>query len=62
MKRFVACAVLSLTSIASVAQAQEMPAAYFLYNWGTGPADKLAAGFRAALDQLGTPKTTTAKR
>jgi hypothetical protein len=28
----------------------------------TGPADKLAAAFRAALDQLGTPKTTAAKR
>src|SRR6476646_7948357 len=28
MKRFVACAVISLTSIASVAPAQEMPAAY----------------------------------
>jgi uncharacterized protein DUF1259 len=28
MKRFVSCAVLSLMSIASVAQAQEMPAAY----------------------------------
>jgi len=37
------------------------PTVYFLYYWGTGPADKLAAGFRAALDQLGTPKTTAAK-
>jgi hypothetical protein len=34
----------------------------FPAHWGTGPADKLAAGFRAALDQLGTPKTTAAKR
>ena len=29
--------------------------------WGTGPADKLSTAFRAALDQLGPPKTTTAK-
>src|SRR5262249_44784748 len=26
------------------------PAIYFLHYWGTGPAEKLAAGFRAALD------------
>jgi len=26
---------------------------YFLHYWGTGPAEKLATGFRAALDQLG---------
>jgi Domain of Unknown Function (DUF1259) len=37
------------------------PTIYFLHYWGTGPADTLAAGFRAALDQLGTPKTTSAK-
>ena len=29
------------------------PAVYFLHYWGTGPAEKLAAGFKAALDQLG---------
>lgn len=29
------------------------PAIYFLHYWGTGPADKLAVGFKAALDQLG---------
>jgi len=29
------------------------PTIVFLHYWGTGPADKLAAGFRAALDQLG---------
>lgn len=29
------------------------PMVYFLHYWGTGPAAKLAAGFRAALDQLG---------
>jgi hypothetical protein len=29
------------------------PAIYFLHYWGTGPAEKLAAGFKAALEQLG---------
>jgi hypothetical protein len=29
------------------------PTIYFLHYWGTGPAEKLATGFRAALDQLG---------
>jgi hypothetical protein len=29
------------------------PAVYFLHYWGTGPAEQLAAGFKAALDQLG---------
>jgi hypothetical protein len=29
------------------------PAVIFLHYWGRGPADKLAAGFKAALDQLG---------
>jgi hypothetical protein len=29
------------------------PTIYFLHYWGTGPADKLATGFKAALDQLG---------
>ena len=37
------------------------PTIYFLHYWGTGPADKLAAGFKAALDLLATPKTTAAK-
>jgi Domain of Unknown Function (DUF1259) len=32
------------------------PAVIFLHYWGTGPADKLAAGFKAALDQLGKGK------
>lgn len=36
------------------------PAIYFLHYWGTGPADKLATGFKAALDQLG--KGTPASR
>jgi len=37
------------------------PTIYFPHDWGTGPADKLAAGFKAALDLLGTSKTTAAK-
>ena len=30
-------------------------------DWGTGPADKLASAFKAALAQLGTPKNSAAK-
>ncbi len=29
------------------------PAIYFLHYWGTGPAEKLAAGFKAAVAELG---------
>ena len=29
------------------------PPVYFLHYWGTGPADKLATGFKAALSELG---------
>jgi hypothetical protein len=29
------------------------PTIYFLHYWATGPAEKLATGFKAALDQLG---------
>jgi len=29
------------------------PAVYFLHYWGTGPAEKLADGFKAALNELG---------
>jgi hypothetical protein len=35
------------------------PAIYFLHYWGTGPADKLAAAFKAALDQLGKKATAS---
>jgi hypothetical protein len=35
------------------------PAIYFLHYWGTGPADKLASAFKAALGELGK---TAAKR
>jgi hypothetical protein len=37
------------------------PTVYFLHYWGTGSAEKLATGFKAALDQLGTSKRTAAK-
>jgi len=38
------------------------PTVYFLHYWGTGPADKLAMAFKAALGELGkTTKTTAAK-
>jgi hypothetical protein len=36
------------------------PTIYFLHYWGTGPADKLAAGFKAALGELGQPKGAAA--
>jgi len=29
------------------------PMIIFLHSWGRGPADKLATGFKAAVDQLG---------
>jgi hypothetical protein len=28
---------------------------FFVHYWGTGPAEKLAAGFKAALAELGKP-------
>jgi len=37
------------------------PTIYFLHYWGTGPADKLASAFKAALGELGKTKATTAK-
>jgi uncharacterized protein DUF1259 len=33
------------------------PTIFFLHYWGTGPTDKLAAGFKAALGELGKTKT-----
>jgi hypothetical protein len=32
------------------------PTIYFLHYWGTGPAEKLAAGFKAALNETGKAK------
>ena len=37
------------------------PTVYFLHYWGTGPAEKLAAGFKAALSELGKGKAASAK-
>jgi hypothetical protein len=42
----------------SPSHAGMQPTIYSLHYWGTAPADRLAAGFKAALDQLGTPKTS----
>src|SRR5437899_3183928 len=36
------------------------PAIYFLHYWGTGPADKLATSFKAAVSELGTHAAGTA--
>src|SRR5215469_11313868 len=36
------------------------PMVYFLHYWGTGPAEKLATGFRAALNELGKSETAHA--
>lgn len=35
------------------------PAVYFLHYWGTGPAERLATGFRAALNELGKGRAAT---
>ena len=37
------------------------PTIYFLHYWGTGPAEKLANGFKAALNELGTGHAKAAK-
>jgi len=37
------------------------PTIYFLHYWGTGPTEKLANGFKAALNELGKGKSTSAK-
>jgi hypothetical protein len=36
------------------------PTIYFLHYWGTGPANKLAEGFKAALNELGKAHLTRA--
>jgi hypothetical protein len=38
------------------------PTVYFLHYWGTGPADKLASSFKAALSELGKPSNTAAAK
>jgi hypothetical protein len=41
---------------------QTQPVIFFLHYWGTGPADKLATGFRAALAELGRPPSAGANK
>lgn len=36
----------------------EEPRIFFLHYWGTGPAEELARGLRAALDQTGAPSSS----
>jgi hypothetical protein len=36
------------------------PTVYFLHYWGTGSAEKLAAGFKAALGELGKARRASA--
>jgi Domain of Unknown Function (DUF1259) len=38
------------------------PTVFFLHYWGTGPAAKLASGFKAAIDQLGPAKNSSARK
>jgi hypothetical protein len=38
------------------------PTIFFLHYWGTGPAEKLAAGFKAAVGELGKSNTATSKQ
>src|SRR5690348_5030166 len=38
------------------------PTVYFLHYWGTGPADKLATGFKAAANELGRTKSGSATK
>jgi hypothetical protein len=37
------------------------PTIFFLHYWGTGPADKLATGFKAALAELGKPAASAGR-
>lgn len=38
------------------------PTIFFLHYWGTGPAEKLASGFRAALAELGKPNAAASNQ
>jgi hypothetical protein len=38
------------------------PTVFFLHYWGTGPVDKLAAGFKAAVNELGKPAAGATRR
>ena len=41
---------------------QTQPTVFFLHYWGIGPAEKLAAGFKAALGELGKPNASASQR
>lgn len=41
---------------------QTQPTIFFLHYWGTGPVDKLATGFKAALAELGRPPSGRANK
>jgi hypothetical protein len=40
---------------------QTQPTVFFLHYWGTGPAEKLATGFKAALAEIGKPNATASR-
>ena len=41
---------------------QTQPTVFFLHYWGTGPAEKLATGFKAALAVLATPSSSAPRQ
>jgi hypothetical protein len=41
---------------------QSQPAVFFLHYWGTGPAEKLATGFKAVVAELGKPTPTASSK
>jgi hypothetical protein len=41
---------------------QTQPTVFFLHYWGTGPAEKLATGFKAALAEIGKGNATASRR
>ena len=41
---------------------ETQPTIFFLHYWGTGPAEKLATGFKAALAELGKSKAGASKQ
>jgi Domain of Unknown Function (DUF1259) len=41
---------------------QTEPTIFFIHYWGTGPAENLATGFKAALAELGKPNATASKQ
>jgi len=44
-----------MTNQAVLGSGQPQPTIFFLHYWGTGPTEKLANGFEAALNELGKP-------